>query len=314
MTNSLSLTGSAPSLGSSLADTSAANTYTDINGLAALKRDPNSPQTISAVAGQVEALFLQMMLKSMRDANAAVGESDNEMGMYQDMFDKQIALTISQHQDLGLAALLTRQLTGATPAAGSASGATGSATAAAQSVSGVGQRAGFTPSAADAETMTQSAADFVNQVLPTIRNAAQALGVNPLGLLAQAALETGWGKRMARTADGATSLNLFGIKADENWDGARATASTVEYSGGVATQRHAAFRVYGTLEESVKDFVNLLKNSPRYHQAVAAGQDAQAYVNGIGQSGYATDPDYSHKLNEILHGSTLRAALMGNKL
>jgi flagellar protein FlgJ len=315
MTNSLSSTGSAPSLGSSLADTSAANTYTDINGLAALKRDPNSPQTISAVAGQVEALFLQMMLKSMRDANAAVGESDNEMGMYQDMFDKQIALTISQHQDLGLAALLTRQLTGTTPAAGSASTATGTAPAA-QSVGGVGQRAGFTPSAADAdpETMTQSAADFVNQVLPTIRNAAQALGVNPLGLLAQAALETGWGKRMARTADGATSLNLFGIKADENWDGARATASTVEYSGGVATQRHAAFRVYGTLEESVKDFVNLLKNSPRYHQVVAAGQDAQAYVNGIGRSGYATDPDYSHKLNEILHGSTLRAALMGNKL
>jgi flagellar protein FlgJ len=315
MTNSLSLTGSAPSLGSSLTDTSAANTYTDINGLAALKRDPNSPQTISAVAGQVEALFLQMMLKSMRDANAAFGESDNEMGMYQDMFDKQIALTISQHQGLGLAALLTRQLTGATPAAGPVSGATGSATAAAQSVGGVGQRAGFTPSAADAdaETMTQSAADFVNQVLPTIRNAAQALGVNPLGLLAQAALETGWGKRMARTADGAASLNLFGIKADENWDGARATASTVEYSGGVATQRHAAFRVYGTLEESVKDFVNLLKNSPRYHQAAAVGQDAQAYVNSIGQSGYATDPDYTHKLNEILHGSTLRAALTVNR-
>lgn len=316
MTNSLSLTGSAPSLGSPLADTSAANTYTDINGLAALKRDPNSPQTISAVAGQVEALFLQMMLKSMRDANAAVGESDNEMGMYQDMFDKQIALTISQHQDLGLAALLTRQLAGTTPAAGPASTATGSATSATQSVSGVGQRAGSMPSAADAdaETMAERASDFVNQVLPTIRNAAQALGVNPLGLLAQAALETGWGKRMARTADGATSLNLFGIKADENWDGARATASTVEYSGGVATQRHAAFRVYGTLEESVKDFVNLLKNSPRYHQAVAVGRDAQAYVNSIGQSGYATDPNYTHKLNEILHGSTLRAALMVNKL
>jgi flagellar protein FlgJ len=328
MTNSLSLTGSAPSLGSPPADTSAANTYTDINGLAALKRDPNSPQTISAVAGQVEALFLQMMLKSMRDANAAVGESDNEMGMYQDMFDKQIALTISQHQDLGLAALLTRQVTGATPAAGPASTVTGSATTvtgpartmtgsattATQSVSAVGQRAGSAPPAADTETMAERASDFVNQVLPTIRNAAQALGVNPLGLLAQAALETGWGKRMARTADGAASLNLFGIKADENWDGARATASTVEYSGGVATQRHAAFRVYGTLEESVKDFVNLLKNSPRYHQVVAAGQDAQAYVNSIGQSGYATDPDYSHKLNEILHSSMLRAALTGNKL
>src|ERR1700686_4193607 len=184
MTNSLSLTGSAPSLGSSLADTSAATTYTDLNGLAALKKDPNSPQTIKAVAGQVEALFLQMMLKSMRDANASVGESDsNEMGMYQDMFDKQIALTMSQHQDLGLAALLTRQLTGTTPAAGSAA-------TAAESANGGGPQARSAPSSTSAETMTQSASDFVDQVLPTIQRAAQALGVNPLGLLAQAALET----------------------------------------------------------------------------------------------------------------------------
>ena len=160
--------------------------------------------------------------------------------------------------------------------------------------------------------MAQSANDFVNKVLPTIRVAAQALGVDPLGLLAQAALETGWGKRMARTADGASSQNLFGIKADENWVGARATANTVEYSGGVATLRHAAFRAYGTLEESVKDFANLLMNSPRYRQVVAAGMDAQTYVNSIGRSGYATDPDYGHKLNEILHSSTLRSALTGS--
>src|ERR1700726_338612 len=118
MTNSLSLTGSAPSLGSSLADTSAANTYTDINGLAALKRDPNSPQAISAVAQQVEALFLQMMLKSMRDATAAEQTDSNAMGMYQDMFDKQVALSISQHADLGIGRLLKRQLAGRTAPGG----------------------------------------------------------------------------------------------------------------------------------------------------------------------------------------------------
>src|ERR1700680_2124158 len=95
-----------------------ANTYSDPNGLAALKKDPNSPAALHAVAQQVDALFLQMMLKSMRDANAAAGEGDsNEMGMYQDMFDKQIALTMSQHQDLGLGSLLTRQI-GARAAAG----------------------------------------------------------------------------------------------------------------------------------------------------------------------------------------------------
>ena len=94
--------------------TSAANTYSDPNGLAALKASPNSPQALHAVAQQVDALFLQMMLKSMRDAAADVGEPEsNEMGMYQDMFDKQIALTMSQHQDLGLGSVLTRRLAGA---------------------------------------------------------------------------------------------------------------------------------------------------------------------------------------------------------
>src|SRR5882672_9077635 len=100
MTNSLSpLAGSLPALSPSPVDTSAATTYTDLNGLEALKKDPSSPQALGAVAQQVEALFLQMMLRSMRDANAAIGEDDNEMSMYQDMFDKQVALTMSQHQD-----------------------------------------------------------------------------------------------------------------------------------------------------------------------------------------------------------------------
>ena len=111
-----------PSLGSvpgaSALDTSGATTYTDINGLAALAKDPNSPQAISAVAQQVEALFLQMMLKSMREAGSAQETDSNEMGMYQDMFDKQVALSISQHSDLGIGRLLKRQLAGKTaPAA-----------------------------------------------------------------------------------------------------------------------------------------------------------------------------------------------------
>ena len=137
------------------------------------------------------------------------------------------------------------------------------------------------------------------------------LGVNPLGLLAQAALETGWGKRMARTADGSPSLNMFGIKAGESWNGARAVADTVEFNGGVATQRRTAFRAYGSIEESVSDFANLLSNSPRYREAVAAGGNAQAYIHSIARSGYATDPEYGNKLNQILNSSTLRAALNG---
>ena len=296
-----------------------ANTYSDPNGLAALKKDPNSPQALRAVAQQVDALFMQMMLKSMRDASAASGASDsNEMSMYQDMFDKQISLNLSQHQGLGLGSLLTRQLGGAPaatatptvpPATDSKSATRMPALAPASTAQDATGRA--EPSAAPPTSMMQSASDFVGQVLPTIRVAAQALGVNPLALLAQAALETGWGKRMALTADGKPSLNLFGIKADEGWAGARAVASTVEYSGGVASLQHTAFRAYASVEDSVKDFAHLLKNSPRYRQALEARGDAHGYAQSMGRAGYATDPEYSNKLSDILNGGVLRAALTG---
>ena len=288
MTTNLPLTNVMPSLGSAPADTSAATTYTDINGLAALKKDPNSPQAISAVAQQVEALFLQMMLKSMRDAGSSNNPDSNEMGMYQDMFDKQVALTISQHQDLGIGAMLKRQLSGGKPATPAGAAA---------------------PKSAQPAEAAQSPGEFVSQVMPTIRRAASALGLNPLGLLAQAALETGWGQRMPRTADGSPSFNMFGIKAGDSWTGARATADTMEFSNGVATPRRTAFRAYGSIEDSVNDFANLLKSSPRYRDAVAAGNDIQAYVEGIGKSGYATDPEYAGKLSQILNSDTLRAAL-----
>ncbi len=286
----------------------AADTYTDLNGLAALKNAPSSPEAIRAVAQQVEALFLQMMLKSMRDATAADGEQEsNETSMYQDMFDKQVALTLSKHQDLGIARLFERQL-GGKASSSSPAPALLPPSRPGPAMPRAGSDARSQASTASSST-AQNAAQFVSQVLPTIRRAAQALGVNPLGLLAQAALETGWGQRMPRTADGSPSLNMFGMKAGEEWRGARAVADTVEFDGGVATQRRTAFRAYGSIEESVGDFANLLASSPRYRDVIAAGGNAQAYIQNIAKSGYATDPDYGDKLNQILNGSTLRAAL-----
>jgi peptidoglycan hydrolase FlgJ len=296
MTTSLPILNSAatqsPALSLSPADTSAATTsavttYTDVNALEELKKDPTSEKSINAVAQQVEAMFLQMMLKSMRDANMGDEMDGNEMSMYQDMFDKQIALTMSQHQDLGIAALLRRQTGKSAPASKSAGAAATSSTSSAP-----------------------SPAEFVSQVMPSIQRAASELGVDPRGLLAQAALETGWGQRMPRTADGSASHNLFGIKAGEEWSGARATADTVEFANGVATPRRTAFRAYGSIEESVNDFAKLLKNSPRYRDAVAAGGEPHAYVDSIGKSGYATDPEYANKLNKILNGGALQAALL----
>jgi flagellar protein FlgJ len=355
----------------------AANTYSDLSGLSALKNAPRSPQALHAVAQQIDALFLQMMLKSMRDASVDTAEApSNELSMYQDMFDKQIALSLSQHQDMGLASAILRQLGGtpgsaaavagadpsgagnartpgaasagggglasvrrattvattpaAAPGAGSSAPAARAAELPASAMTFAALRAALPTSAAapaaaestHAEDSTGAAAAavapaspvsaasrFVNAVLPAIRVAAGALGVSPLGMLAQAALETGWGQRMPRTASGASSLNLFGIKADDGWDGAKATATTVEIKGGVAKPQRASFRAYASIEQSVGDFANLLGNSPRYRAAVAAGASAHAYVAGIGKSGYASDPAYAAKLVKLMNSHAFREAV-----
>src|SRR5450631_2923159 len=299
MTTLPPMTSTLPTLGGAPIDTTAVTTYTDVKGLAALKRDPNSPEAISAVAQQVEALFLQMMLKSMRDATAAEQTDSNEMGMYQDMFDKQVALSISQHADLGIGRLLKRQLAGKT------------APAAPKLTSGVTTASvlGAATATAATATLAQTPAQFVQRMLPPIRRAASALGVDPMAMLAQTALETGWGQRMPRNADGSASHNMFGIKAGDEWTGARATADTMEVANGVATPRRTTFRAYGSIEDSVNDFASLLKNSPRYRDVIAAGGNAGAYAASMGKSGYATDPDYTNKLNQILQGDTLQAAL-----
>jgi flagellar protein FlgJ len=300
LTTSLSPTSAAPEAPAQ------ANTYTDLNALAALKNAPSSPATIKAVSEQVEAMFLQMMLKSMRDASDAAGEpASNEAGMYQDMFDKQVALTLSKRQDLGIARLFERQLAAPAPApAGAASSS--QLNELPKGAQSDGRGAAPPPTGAN---LSEQASAFVQQVLPTIRQAAAAIGVNPVGLLAQAALETGWGQRMPRTADGNSSLNLFGVKAGSDWRGARAVADTVEISGGVAKPTRTAFRAYGSIEESVGDFARLLTSSPRYREAVAAGGSAQAYVQSIAKAGYATDPEYANKLNDLLNSGTLQAAL-----
>lgn len=289
------------------ASTTAATDYTDLKGLAALKTSPRTPEAIRAVSQQVEALFLQMMLKSMRDASAAGGEPDsNETSMYHDMFDKQVALTLSKRQDLGIARLFERQLGQETSPVARPTPSPAAKHEPLLPRAGAEGRPGASGATSN---LAQHAAQFVRQVLPTIRRAAESLGVNPLGLLAQAALETGWGQRMPRTPDGTPSLNMFGIKAGHEWRGARAVSDTVEFDGGIATQRRTAFRAYGSIEESASDFANLLKDSPRYREAIAAGGDAQAYIRSIAKSGYATDPDYADKLTRILNSGTLRSAL-----
>ena len=141
--------------------------------------------------------------------------------------------------------------------------------------------------------------------MPYAREGAARLGVEPEVLVAQAALETGWGQKVIRHADGRSSFNLFGIKADAQWDGERVTVSTLEYKDGVASRQRAAFRSYDSLAESVSDYVNFLRTNPRYQSALSQASDPEAFLSGLKDAGYATDPDYVGKISAIMKRDSL---------
>jgi flagellar protein FlgJ len=135
---------------------------------------------------------------------------------------------------------------------------------------------------------------------PQAEAAAQAAGIPVTFLLAQAALETGWGRHQPRTADGGTSHNLFGIKAGAGWQGSRTLAATTEYVAGRATTALEAFRSYNSYGEAFQDFTRLIRGSPRYAGVVAATGDGNAYARELQQAGYATDPRYAEKLGRMI--------------
>jgi len=149
---------------------------------------------------------------------------------------------------------------------------------------------------------------FVASIWSHAQEAARELGVDARALVAQAALETGWGRRMIQRGDGGSAHNLFGIKAT-GWKGERATATTHEYSNGVKHNERADFRAYASAAESFADYVRLLKTSPRYRQALQAGTDVRGFAQGLQRAGYATDPSYAAKINAIATGPTVGRAV-----
>lgn len=302
--------------------------YTDLAGLTALKRGAASkdPAAIRKVAEQFESMFTSMMLKSMRDANGRdpMFGSDQEQ-MYQGMFDDQLALQMSHGKGLGLADMLIRQLqkmgvAGADAAgAGAQANASGRATAGGQAGSaqtGI-PPAGTTASgkagaAAYITTQGASAAEqqsFVRNLWPQAQQAGQQLGVDPRSLIAQAALETNWGRSMPQDATGASSNNLFGMKASRGWAGPSVTAPTQEYQNGAPTETQAQFRAYASPGQSVQDYVALLQNNPRYASALNTGGNVQAFAAGLQRGGYATDPDYARKIGAV--AQSVASALSG---
>jgi len=299
--------------------------YTDFQTFAGLRKEArsNSPEAIKQVARQFESLFVQMMLKSMRDTvpeNTLFGSKAERM--YQDMYDKQISLQLSNGRGIGLAKVIERQL-GGEPEKVSAdrkvteylSNPRPVDSAAQSPVSLFALRRDFEireggEQAQQLEQSTggawQSAEDFIRDIRGYAQRAAETLGVDTEVLLAQSVLETGWGKYVPLKADGSNSFNLFGIKADQRWQGDRVEVTTREYRHGVVQQEKAAFRAYDSIGEAFEDYVQFIMGSPRYRPALERGYDAEAYARELQRAGYATDPNYSSKINRIRSNDMLR--------
>ncbi len=311
--------------------------YADPAALSGLKRDAakQSPDAMREAAKQFESLFTNMMLKSMRSASMKdpIFGSD-QADQYQDMYDQQLATQLSKGKGLGLADMLMRQLmgAGADPAsaadgasstskqlglpvakpasAGIALGVAG-ASATGISTTNVGNAGAGTTSTSTSDASTsganttsanwppQTREDFVNAIRPAATAAANELGVDPDTLIAHAALETGWGQSMPTDSDGRSSQNLFGIKAGASWQGATTTSTTHEFGNGRMQTVSASFRAYDSPEQSMRDYVSVLKNSPRYAAALGTGSDVAAFARGLAGGGYATDPDYVAKLSAV---------------
>jgi len=277
-----------------------AGVFNELSGLASLKRDAKAqdPSSLREVAKQFESLFTRMVLKSMREAS--FGDEllgSDQQSFYQGMYDDQLAVELSKGRGLGLADMLVKQLSQAGLASKPADAAAGTA---AIDVSA--------PSSA--AWLPENKQAFVRDLWPAAQEAGEALGVDPKILMAQAALESNWGRSMPRDAQGNASFNLFGIKAGDQWSGKTSVASTVEVESGVAVNRRERFRAYDSPVESFKDYVALLRNNPRYTEALNHGDDAHAFASALQRGGYATDPAYATKVASIAQNLSVSTTLL----
>ncbi len=306
--------------------------YTDFSGLAELKAKAkaSAPEAVSKVAKQFESLLMGQMLKTMRQASLGEGILDNDQSrFYLEMFDQQISLHLAEHGGMGLAAAIERQLGGGPPVATeipkeithysrvslqppqfsgpaqlSQKKAAAPDIAAGTSGSGVD-----TPNTLNDDPADWNKEDFIQQLWPWALEAASMIGLEPQALLAQAALETGWGRHIIRRVDGSPSHNLFGIKASNGWRGARVNVGSLEYEQGVAVKRQSAFRAYDSFRESFHDYVDFLQSNPRYNEALGASYNSRRYFTSLQKAGYATDPDYANKIDAVLNGKDMQHAL-----
>ncbi|XOZ34386.1 flagellar assembly peptidoglycan hydrolase FlgJ [Halomonadaceae bacterium KBTZ08] len=303
--------------------------YTDLNGMNELKRlaDTDRDKALEKVARQFESLFLQQMMKSMRSANEVFSEdsylSSRETKQYQDMFDKQLTLSLTQERTIGIADKLVRDLGGGDNGGARPNAKTSIADYGRQIPApdpGLAEQAdkvrAMMPEEVDANTAPADGSGrdlperfkgpehFVETLSPVARDVSQRTGVPAQVMIAQAALETGWGQNMIG-GEQQPSRNLFGIKADERWEGESVRVTTTEYRDGLPMKEKADFRAYPDYASSFEDYASFLNENPRYQRVLQQADNPEAFARGLQDAGYATDPGYADKIHDIMERPTL---------
>ncbi len=300
----------------------AQDTHLNGEGLESLKAMGRNrdPEALREVAKKFESIFVHQMLKNMRAANEVFSEDNflhsSETQFHQQMLDQQLSLELTNGRGLGLADAFYRQMMDAygsyIPEQDSEQQAVANPFAVDFKYSGQEpniESALNSPVVGGKAGASESPEAFMAALKPYAEKAAAELNVKPDVLLAQVALETGWGKHVIHDQNGGNSHNLFNIKADQRWQGERIQVSTLEYRQGVAQQERADFRRYDDYAQSFSDYVEFVKNSPRYQQALEAGADSATYAEELQRAGYATDPDYANKIKQLLNADPVRMAL-----
>lgn len=351
------------------------NNYHDLNALADLKAkaaaSPDDKEALKMAAQHFESIFVGMMLKSMRKANA-VFEKDNPLhsnttNFYRDMYDQQLTTDMASSGSLGLADLIVEQLdpNSKVKQAGllrnDADFTRHEFNVMQQAISDLGQEpeqeSDFEPKLANmrdfsiASSFNQivdkslaqvgadklpdylsvrnaeqtssnetqpkplvnfdSPDDFISSMWQHAKKAASKIGVSPAVMIAQSALETGWGKHIIKDKNGESSFNLFNIKALRDWNGEKAAQSTLEFEGGVPVRKIEPFRVYNNFTEAFDDFVDFLKSNGRYQPALKEAGDSERFLQNLQKAGYATDPNYADKILNILKSDKFKDVVGG---
>lgn len=295
----------------------AQQSYTDLNQLNSIRRLGSQDKSLALkeIAQQFEAMFMQMMLKSMRSANDVFAKDNPlnsfEANFHRDMLDNQLSLSLASSQQLSLADALYRQLHQSYTPDTTLSGVIQPL----KDKNGLVNHQRFTNNnpyskAVDSavrikqESTTldnlETPQDFIDAITPYAKVTAERIGVDYKILVAQSALETGWGQYSIRDSSGNHSFNLFNIKADNRWQGDSINVATVEYKEGIAQKELANFRRYKTITDAFDDYENFV-SGPRYQYALSVAGDSEAYITELQRAGYATDPHYAEKINQIVN-------------